>query len=90
EQRLTPGDIDLLLPSQSPRGFVPELKQRTGLGNKIVDVTERYGNVHTAGVGMALHQAVADGRFEKSGNIVFLAIGAGITTALALYRNPQI
>ena len=85
---LTLGDVDLLLPSQSPRGFVTEVSKRTGLGDSVVDVTGEYGDVHTAGVGMALHTAIADGRFKSSRHVVFLGVGAGVTTALALYRNP--
>ena len=42
-------DVDLLLPSQSPRGIVDEVRRRTGLGDAVVDVTGEYGDVHTAG-----------------------------------------
>ena len=57
------------------------------LEGKIVDVAAQYGQVHTAGLGMALHQAMTDGRFERGRNIVFLTVGAGITVVAALYRN---
>jgi len=88
EQNALPSrDIDLLLPSQSPPGFVAGLRQRSGLGDRIMDVTGDYGNTHTAGIGMALHHAIQDGRFDKARRIVFLTVGAGITTTLALYRN---
>ncbi|MDQ5987853.1 MAG: 3-oxoacyl-[acyl-carrier-protein] synthase 3 [Syntrophus sp. SKADARSKE-3] len=80
-------DIDLLIPSQDPRGWLVEMRKRTGLGEKIVDVTATYGNVHTAGLGMALYRAEVEGRFARKRNVVFLTVGAGITVTVALYRN---
>ena len=84
---LSLADINLLIPSQDPRGWLGKMRERTGLGEKIVDVTATYGHVHTAGLGMALYQAMTDGRFARGQNIVFLAVGAGITMTVALYRN---
>ena len=82
-------DIDLVVPSQSPPRFLAGLKDRTGLGDRIVDVTDAYGDVHTAGVGMALDRVLSDGRFAAARNVVFLTVGAGIATSLALYRVPR-
>jgi 3-oxoacyl-[acyl-carrier-protein] synthase III len=87
ELALAPEAIDLLLPSQSPPGFAAALKRITGWGDKVVDTENKYGHVHTAGLGMALEAAVADGRFATSRNCIFLTVGAGITVSLALYRN---
>ena len=87
ETGLSRNDVDLLLASQSPMGLTAAIRQETGLGDKVVDVTDRYGHVHTAGVGLALECTWSDGRFAKARNIIFLALGAGITTTLALYRN---
>jgi 3-oxoacyl-[acyl-carrier-protein] synthase-3 len=82
-------DIDLVVPSQSPPHFLVGLEDRTGLGDRIVDVTGIYGDVHTAGVGMALGRVLSDGRFAAARNVVFLTVGAGIATSLALYRVPR-
>ena len=84
---LSLGEIDLLLTSQSPAGVAAAIGGRTGLSDKIVDLAGTYGHIHTAGVGMALQSAMADGRFGRARNILFLTVGAGITTSLAFYRN---
>ncbi|MCJ7796374.1 MAG: hypothetical protein MUQ56_06350 [Thermoleophilia bacterium] len=89
ETGLLDGDIDLVIPSQSPPHFLAGLKDRTGLGDRIVDVTDVYGDVHTAGMGMALDRVLSDGRFAAARNVVFLTVGAGIATSLALYRVPR-
>lgn len=89
EVAMKAADIDLLIPSQSPPGFVAGLGERTGLGDRVVDVTGEYGNVHTAAIGMALDRATHDGRLAAARHVVFLTVGAGIATSLALYRVPR-
>lgn len=86
---LRPADVDLLVPSQSPPRFTHLLRKATGLGDRVVDVTREYGNVHTAGPGVALAHAAREGRLEPGARVVFLTVGAGVATALALYRVPD-
>ncbi len=81
-------DIDLIIPSQSPPGFLKELKKKKGLEEKLIDVTDKLANVHTAGIGFALERAMAAGRFAAAKNCLFLTVGAGLTASLALYMNP--
>jgi len=81
-------DLHLVLTSQYPPGFVSLFGERTGLTNRLVDVTAEFGNIHTAAVAVALDRAMATGKFQAAVNVLFLAVGAGITTSLALYRNP--
>ncbi|HON24252.1 MAG TPA: 3-oxoacyl-[acyl-carrier-protein] synthase III C-terminal domain-containing protein, partial [Syntrophales bacterium] len=81
-------DIDLIIPSQSPRGFLKELRKKKGLEDKLVDVTDKMANVHTAGIGFALERVRSNGRFAAAKNCVFLTVGAGLTASVALYRNP--
>jgi len=87
ELSLTMKDIDLVIPSQSPRGFLEELKKKKDLELKLVDVTDRLADVHTAGIGFALERAMSTGRFAAAKNCLFLTVGAGLTASLALYRN---
>ncbi len=89
ETGLLDEDIDLVVPSQSPPHFLAGLRDRTGLGARIVDVADAYGDVHTAGMGMALDRVFCDGRFAAARNVVFLTVGAGIATSLALYQVPR-
>lgn len=84
---LTPGDIDLVIPSQSPTGFSRRLGEIFGLEEKIVSVEKLpKGEYHTAGPGFALRKAWDDGSFEKSRNILFVTVGSGISNAIALYK----
>jgi 3-oxoacyl-[acyl-carrier-protein] synthase III len=86
---LEPADVDLLIPSQSPLRFTHLLRKATGLGDKVVDVTSEYGHVHTAGPGLALAHALREHRLGPGSRVVFLTVGAGVSTCLALYKVPD-
>lgn len=87
ETSLKMKDIDLIIPSQSPPGFLGELKKKKGMEERLIDLTDKLANVHTAGIGFALERAMSSGRFAAAKNCLFLTVGAGITVSLALYRN---
>lgn len=87
ETSLKMKDIDLIIPSQSPPGFLGELKKKKGMEEKLINLTDKLANVHTAGIGFALERAMSSGRFAAAKNCLFLTVGAGITVSLALYRN---
>lgn len=89
EAGLEAGDVDVVVPSQSPPGFVAGLRRASGMGDKVVDVSGEVGDVHTAGVGVALERARRQGLLRPGRHVVFVAAGAGISTALALYRVPR-
>ena len=82
-------EIDVVVPSQSPPRFIAGLRAVTGMGDRVVDVTAEAGDVHTAGVGFAFERARRDGLLEPGAQVLFVAVGAGISTALALYRVPR-
>jgi 3-oxoacyl-[acyl-carrier-protein] synthase III len=81
-------EIDLIISSQSPGGFVSALNKRSGLNDKLVE-TGKPGNkeFHTAGPAFALKKVWDDNRFASSKTILFLTVGAGINVSFALYRN---
>jgi 3-oxoacyl-[acyl-carrier-protein] synthase-3 len=80
-------DIDLVIPSQSPKGFVETVRKELSFGEKIIDVANELGNIHTAAIGAAMEKAFANGVFRRARNVLFLAVGSGITVSMALYRN---
>ncbi len=80
-------DIDLILPSQSPKGIISKFKDQIDVGEQIIEVENHCGEFHTAGSAFALKKVWNNGRFKHSRNILFLTVGSGITTALALYQN---
>lgn len=85
---LSLNDIDLIIPSQSPEGFVNKIRDRTGISDKIVEVNEK-GNrwLHTAGPAFALKKVWDDNRFKTSERVIFLTVGSGINVSVALYIN---
>lgn len=88
ETALTNDDIDMVISSQSPEGLVSGLRERTGLGQKIVEViNNRKMEFHTAGPAFALKKSWADNSFRSSHTVLFLTVGSGITVSLATYKN---
>lgn len=87
EAKLNLTDIDLILPSQSPKGIISKLKNQIDIGERIIEVECDGRELHTSGAAFALEKVWNNGRFKQSRNILFLTVGSGITTALALHQN---
>jgi 3-oxoacyl-[acyl-carrier-protein] synthase III len=84
---LAPMDIDLLVPSPSPAGFPDGLGRSLGVPvDRMARIDDGLGGVHTAGPIAALDGAMRKGRFDAANNVLFVAVGAGITVSLALYH----
>jgi 3-oxoacyl-[acyl-carrier-protein] synthase-3 len=82
------GDIDLLVPAPSSPGFLDTLTARLGIpGDRVAYVTEDLQGAYTTGPIAALQAATKSGRLGEARNTLMLAAGAGITVALALYRQ---
>jgi 3-oxoacyl-[acyl-carrier-protein] synthase-3 len=82
------GDIDLLVPAPSSPGFLDALRLRLGVpGDRVAYVAEDLAGAYTAGPIAALQAAVRSGRLGGARNTLMLAAGAGITIALAVYRQ---
>jgi 3-oxoacyl-[acyl-carrier-protein] synthase III len=82
------GEIDLLVPAPSAPGFLDDLRLRLGVpGDRVAYTPEDLGGAYTAGPIAALQAAIRSGRLGEARNTLMLAAGAGITVALALYRQ---
>jgi 3-oxoacyl-[acyl-carrier-protein] synthase III len=82
------GEIDLLVPAPSSPGFVDALRLRLGVpGDRVAYVTEDLEDAYTTGHIAAVQAAMKSGRLGEARNTLMLAAGAGITVALALYRQ---
>jgi 3-oxoacyl-[acyl-carrier-protein] synthase III len=82
------GDIDLLVPAPASPDFLDALRLRLGLpGDRVAYVAEDLAGAYTAGPIAALQAAVRSGRLDEARNTLLLAAGAGITVALAVYRQ---
>jgi 3-oxoacyl-[acyl-carrier-protein] synthase III len=81
-------DVDLLVPAPSTPEFLDTLRQRLGLpGDRVAYTPEDLEGTHTTGPIAAVQAAIRSGRLCEAGNVLVLAAGAGITVALALYRQ---
>jgi 3-oxoacyl-[acyl-carrier-protein] synthase-3 len=82
------GEIDLLVPAPSAAGFPDTLRNRLGIpGDRVAYVPEDLDDAYTAAPIAALQAAIKSGRLGEARNTLMLAAGAGITVALALYRQ---
>jgi 3-oxoacyl-[acyl-carrier-protein] synthase-3 len=82
------GEIDLVIASEYPPTFSVDLAGSLGLSpGRIPTARPELGRAHTAGPIVALESAILSGQFAQAGNVLFVTVGAGITTAIALYRG---
>jgi 3-oxoacyl-[acyl-carrier-protein] synthase-3 len=82
------GEIDLVVPAPSSPDFLDALTTRLGVpGDRVAYTGEDLEGAYTAGPIAALQAAIRSGRLGEARNTLMLAGGAGITVALALYRQ---
>jgi len=83
-------DVDLLVTSQYPPGFSVDLAGALCIAADVAPtVRPELASAHTAGPIVALESAVESGHFARARNVLFVTAGAGITIAMALYRNVR-
>ncbi len=81
-------DIDLLVPAPSAPGFLDQLQSRLGIhGDRVAYTPEDLDGAYTTAPIGALQAAIKSGRLGEAQHTLLLAAGAGITVALALYRQ---
>lgn len=84
EQRLTAADVDLVV--TAPAGVLaghPAVR-----AEQVVDTGDRE-RVHTAGIALALESALRSPRYPSAHRVLLVAVGSGITVAIASYRKPR-
>jgi 3-oxoacyl-[acyl-carrier-protein] synthase III len=85
---LTIRELDLVATSGPSVEFPDALAERLGIPpDGVVGPTRGSRHAHTAGPIAALVAARRDGRLETARTVLWVAVGAGITVALALYRR---
>ncbi|CUR53538.1 3-oxoacyl-[acyl-carrier-protein] synthase 3 [Serratia symbiotica] len=79
--------LDWLIPHQANLRIINAIAKKIGISMKKVILTlDRYGNISSASIPVALDEAVRDGRIN-SGNLILLeAFGGGFTWGSALVR----
>lgn len=84
---LTGADIDLLVPHQANMRIIESTARYSGIPMEKVFVNvDRYGNMSSATVPIALDEAAEQGRLKAGDNVMMVAFGAGFTWASAVLR----
>ncbi|MBE3580723.1 MAG: ketoacyl-ACP synthase III [Thermoanaerobacteraceae bacterium] len=80
-------DVDLLIPHQANIRIVEAALKRLGLSPEKAYVNlDRYGNMSSASVPVALDEARREGRLQKGDNLVLVSFGAGLTWGAAVVK----
>jgi 3-oxoacyl-[acyl-carrier-protein] synthase-3 len=86
-RRLTPADVDLVVPHQANLRIIDAVTKRAGTPPEKVFVNiERYGNMSAATVVVALCEALEEGRVKPGALLLLPAFGAGLTWCAHLVR----
>jgi 3-oxoacyl-[acyl-carrier-protein] synthase III len=84
---LTGADIDLLVPHQANMRIIDATARYAGIPMDRVFVNvDRYGNMSSATVPIALDEAAEQGRLKPGDNVLLVAFGAGFTWASAVLK----
>jgi len=84
---LTGKDIDLLVPHQANMRIIDATARYAGIPMEKVFVNvDRYGNMSSATVPIALDEAAEQGRLKPGDNVLMVAFGAGFTWGASVLR----
>ncbi|PTX61251.1 3-oxoacyl-[acyl-carrier-protein] synthase-3 [Melghirimyces profundicolus] len=84
---LTKEDVDFLIPHQANHRIIDAAVQRLGLSSdKVVVNLDRYGNMSSASIPVALDEAVKMGRIRKGDILVLVGFGGGMTWGASVLK----
>lgn len=77
---LTIADVDFLIPHQANTRIIDSAVKRLGISpDKVMVNLDKYGNMSSASIPVALDEAVQQGLIKKGDNVVLVGFGAGLT-----------
>ncbi len=80
-------EIDYFIPHQANYRIIDAARESLALPlEKIVSNVERYGNTSAASIGIAMQEALDDGRIEDGNDLLLVSFGAGLTWASGVVR----
>ncbi|HUP28014.1 MAG TPA: beta-ketoacyl-ACP synthase III [Chloroflexia bacterium] len=84
---LSYGDISLFIPHQANLRIISSIADRLQLDpDKVFIDIAKYGNTSAASIPIALGEAVDQGRVKPGDNLLFVAFGAGLTSAASIVK----
>ena len=82
---MTLDDIDLIIPHQANIRIIDAAVRRLKFPIERVMVNlDKYGNMSSASIPVAMHEAVRMGKIKKGDKIILVAFGAGLTWGAVL------
>jgi 3-oxoacyl-[acyl-carrier-protein] synthase III len=80
-------DISLFIPHQANTRIIDSVAKRLELDPaKVYIDIEKYGNTSAASIPIALCEAIDEGKVRPGDNLLFVAFGAGLTSAAAIVK----
>lgn len=84
---LTGDDIDLMIPHQANIRIIESTAKYTGIPmDKVFVNVDRYGNMSSASIPVALDEALRDGRLEPGMKVLTSTFGGGLTWGAMVWR----
>jgi len=84
---LTGADLDWMVPHQAHIRIIMSTAEKLGLKpEQVVTTVHEHGNTSAASIPLALDTAVRDGRIQRGHNVIFEAVGGGLTWGAVLVR----
>jgi 3-oxoacyl-[acyl-carrier-protein] synthase-3 len=86
-----PEELAMVIPHQANHRILEAIRTRVGVEKENVFVNvDKYGNTSAASIGIALDEAVKQGRLKPGDRAMILAFGAGFTWGGMLFewRKP--
>ncbi len=83
----SPKDVDVFIPHQANIRIMEGVAQRLGIPEeKVVVKVDKYGNISTASIPVALAEANRDGSLKKGDLVLLVSFGGGLTWGAILLR----
>lgn len=91
---LSKKDVDFLIPHQANIRIIDAALRRLGLpSSKVYINLDRYGNISSASIPIALHEALGENKIKIGDTVLLVAFGAGLTYGGAVLKwwqpNPN-
>ncbi|WP_428312644.1 beta-ketoacyl-ACP synthase III [Hydrocarboniphaga sp.] len=84
---LTGADLHWMVPHQANIRIIMSTAEKLGLKpEQVVTTVHDHGNTSAASIPLALDVAVRDGRIQRGQNVIFEAVGGGLTWGAVLVR----
>jgi len=80
-------DVDMIIPHQANNRIIDSVAKQLELpSEKFYTNIQKYGNTAAASVGIALKEAIDDGKVKKGDLVILVGFGTGLTYATCLMR----